>query len=84
MEKSDRQVQYVVITVIRIYQRMVSPMLGPRCRFYPSCSEYAIQALRVHGLSKGLALSMRRLVRCHPLNPGGCDPVPECVQKTDF
>jgi uncharacterized protein len=62
--------------LIRGYQRLISPLLGPRCRFYPSCSQYAVDALRLHGAARGGALALRRLLRCHPLNPGGYDPVP--------
>ena len=58
------------------YQRWVSPLLGPRCRFYPSCSAYAWESLRVHGAVKGIALSAWRVGRCHPWNPGGVDHVP--------
>jgi putative membrane protein insertion efficiency factor len=58
------------------YQRLVSPMLGPRCRFYPSCSSYALEAVQVHGAVKGTALATARVCRCHPWNPGGVDPVP--------
>lgn len=61
---------------IRAYQLVVSPLLGPRCRFYPSCSSYAVEALRVHGALRGSYLAVRRLGRCHPWNPGGPDPVP--------
>ena len=56
------------------YQRLVSPMLGPRCRFYPSCSSYALEAVQVHGAVKGTALATARVCRCHPWNPGGYDP----------
>nr|WP_093288965.1 membrane protein insertion efficiency factor YidD [Solimonas aquatica] len=62
--------------LIRCYQLLLSPLLGPRCRFYPSCSHYAAEAIVVHGLLRGSALALRRLSRCHPLNPGGYDPVP--------
>ncbi|WP_238388400.1 membrane protein insertion efficiency factor YidD [Sinimarinibacterium sp. NLF-5-8] len=55
---------------------MISPLLGPSCRFYPSCSRYAVQALQHHGAVRGSGLALRRLLRCHPLNPGGYDPVP--------
>lgn len=61
---------------IRAYRLLVSPLLGPRCRHLPSCSEYALQALEIHGPVYGTWLAVRRVVRCHPLNPGGEDPVP--------
>jgi putative membrane protein insertion efficiency factor len=63
--------------LIRAYQLTLSPLLGPRCRFYPSCSQYALEAVRAHGALRGCALALRRLLRCHPWNPGGYDPVPE-------
>ena len=66
-----------VVAPIRLYQRLVSPLLGPRCRFHPSCSEYATQALLTHGVGRGSYLALRRLLRCHPWNPGGIDRVPE-------
>ncbi|HOV59897.1 MAG TPA: membrane protein insertion efficiency factor YidD [Candidatus Hydrogenedentes bacterium] len=62
--------------LIRLYQRFVSPLLGDRCRFYPSCSQYALEALKVHGLVRGCALATWRLLRCQPLCKGGYDPVP--------
>jgi uncharacterized protein len=58
------------------YRRFVSPLLGARCRFAPSCSEYALGALAEHGAARGLWLATARLARCHPFNPGGYDPVP--------
>ena len=58
------------------YRRFISPLLGPRCRFAPSCSEYALGALAEHGAVRGLWLAARRIARCHPFNPGGYDPVP--------
>ncbi|MDR2565471.1 MAG: membrane protein insertion efficiency factor YidD [Bifidobacteriaceae bacterium] len=63
--------------LIRAYQRWISPLFAPRCRFYPSCSEYAATALREHGLIKGGGLAVGRLLRCQPFNPGGVDHVPE-------
>lgn len=66
-----------VVAPIRLYQRLVSPFLGARCRFHPSCSEYAAQAVERHGPVRGLYLGFRRLLRCHPWNPGGIDEVPE-------
>ncbi len=60
--------------LIRAYQRMLSPLLGPRCRFYPSCSQYTLEAVQIHGLARGLWLGLRRIARCHPLHPGGHGP----------
>lgn len=71
----------LLLGIIRAYQRLLSPWLGPRCRFYPSCSQYALEALRDHGLLRGSALALRRLLRCHPLNAGGLDPVPQCKES---
>jgi uncharacterized protein len=65
-----------LIIVIRIYQYAISPMLGSRCRFYPSCSSYAVESLQKHGFFKGGWLAVRRIGRCHPWHPGGHDPVP--------
>ena len=58
------------------YRSFISPLLPPRCRFEPSCSAYALEALRVHGAARGLWLAVARVARCHPFNPGGYDPVP--------
>jgi putative membrane protein insertion efficiency factor len=66
-----------LVAPIRLYQRFVSPLLGQRCRFYPSCSEYAARSILRHGVVRGTYLALRRLVRCHPWNPGGVDHVPE-------
>ena len=62
--------------LIRGYQIALSPLLPPSCRFYPSCSQYALEAVNRHGALKGGWLAARRLARCHPFNPGGYDPVP--------
>jgi putative membrane protein insertion efficiency factor len=67
--------KFLVITV-RGYQMIVSPWLPPACRYTPSCSQYAIEALQRHGALKGSWLAARRLARCHPFRPGGHDPVP--------
>ncbi len=64
------------ILIIRFYQLAISPMLGTRCRFYPSCSQYALEAIKLHGILIGLWLMSKRLVKCHPGSEGGFDPVP--------
>jgi putative membrane protein insertion efficiency factor len=64
------------VALVKIYQFAISPMLGRSCRFVPSCSEYAVEALQRYGAGKGLWLAIRRLGRCHPWHPGGYDPVP--------
>ncbi|HUH95575.1 MAG TPA: membrane protein insertion efficiency factor YidD [Casimicrobiaceae bacterium] len=66
----------VLLLAIRVYQYALRPLLGANCRFYPSCSEYAREALERHGAGRGSWLAMRRLARCHPYHPGGYDPVP--------
>lgn len=66
----------LAVAAITAYRYAISPMLGPACRFYPSCSEYAQQAISQHGLMRGGWLATRRLCRCHPWHPGGHDPVP--------
>ena len=66
----------VLIALIRVYQRLLSPLLGPVCRFHPSCSEYGAECLRLHGALRGSWLTVRRLARCHPFHPGGYDPPP--------
>lgn len=63
--------------LINFYQRFISPLFGPRCRFYPSCSQYAKEALIHHGLATGGYLAARRCLKCHPFHPGGIDLVPE-------
>ncbi|HEY9254036.1 MAG TPA: membrane protein insertion efficiency factor YidD [Stenotrophomonas sp.] len=70
-------IAHLLIALLRVYKRFVSPLLGPRCRFAPSCSEYAMTALAKHGAVRGSWLAVRRLARCHPFHPGGFDPVPE-------
>ena len=68
--------RHVLKILIRGYQLAISPLFGPRCRFYPSCSHYAIQAIDAHGALRGTWLTVRRIGRCHPYHPGGFDPVP--------
>lgn len=68
--------KFLALGLIRIYQRLISPLLPPSCRFVPSCSQYGLEAIAHFGLIKGGWLAVTRIVRCHPLNPGGYDPVP--------
>ena len=68
--------RHLLILLIRFYQYAISPWLGRRCRFFPSCSEYTAEAIRKHGVRKGLTLGVKRVSRCHPWHPGGYDPVP--------
>ncbi|RLB84799.1 MAG: membrane protein insertion efficiency factor YidD [Deltaproteobacteria bacterium] len=68
--------KHLLIWGIKVYQLVLSPVMGPACRFYPSCSEYAIEAVLRYGVLKGGYLAVRRILRCHPFNPGGIDPVP--------
>ena len=67
----------LIKAVIQAYRWLISPLLGPSCRFYPSCSAYALEAVDRHGALHGSWLAVRRLLRCHPFNAGGYDPVPE-------
>jgi putative membrane protein insertion efficiency factor len=66
----------LLIAGISAYKKWLSPLLGPRCRFAPSCSSYAAEAIATHGAARGSWLAVRRIARCHPFNPGGHDPVP--------
>jgi hypothetical protein len=66
----------LMLALIRGYQRFISPLIPPTCRFTPSCSAYAADAIARHGPWRGSCLAVRRLLRCHPFHPGGCDPVP--------
>ena len=72
-----RALVFPFLFIIRLYQSLLSPFLRPACRFYPSCSHYAYDALDQHGLARGGYLATRRVLRCHPGHPGGVDPVPE-------
>jgi uncharacterized protein len=71
-----RVLAFPLLALLWVYQRFVSPALGPACRYYPSCSQYAVEAIRMHGPFLGVFLGLRRLLRCHPWAEGGPDPVP--------
>lgn len=64
-----------LIIIIKFYKKFISPLLGNRCRFYPTCSTYAIDAITKYGALKGSFIALKRILRCHPFNPGGYDPV---------
>ncbi|MGJ0492928.1 MULTISPECIES: membrane protein insertion efficiency factor YidD [Methylobacter] len=71
--------RFILITLIKFYKYFISPLLGNNCRFYPSCSAYALEALQLHGAIIGSYLTLRRLSKCHPFHEGGIDPVPEKI-----
>lgn len=66
----------LIVFLLRAYKRVISPLLPPACRFYPTCSEYTMEAVSKYGVLKGLLLGLKRLSRCHPFHAGGLDPVP--------
>ena len=68
--------KYVFIFLVKGYKLLISPMLPPSCRFEPTCSDYALEALKKYGAIKGVYLAVRRILKCHPFHPGGYDPVP--------
>ncbi len=70
-----------LLLIIRLYQRLLSPLLPPACRYTPTCSHYAADAIEIHGILKGALLSAWRLLRCHPFSRGGFDPVPQYVSR---
>lgn len=76
MSSVGRWLAAPLMGLVRVYQWCLRPMLGNNCRFHPSCSDYALEALERHGPWRGLGLALRRLSRCHPGHPGGYDPVP--------
>ncbi|MGB3614014.1 MAG: membrane protein insertion efficiency factor YidD [Elainellaceae cyanobacterium] len=74
--------KHVLLLGIRGYRLAISPLFAPSCRFHPTCSQYALQAIDRFGALQGSWLTLRRLGRCHPFHPGGYDPVPECHDET--
>ncbi len=85
MQKFLKKLNFVFSTIlilpIRFYQKFLSPLFPPTCRFYPTCSSYSIECIQVHGPIKGLFLSVKRILKCNPLFKGGYDPVPERREK---
>ncbi|MCK5830487.1 MAG: membrane protein insertion efficiency factor YidD [Methylococcales bacterium] len=71
----------ILINLIRFYKYFISPLLGSRCRFYPTCSSYSLEAIEIHGAFKGSFLAVKRLLKCHPFHEGGIDPVPDKLGK---
>ncbi|GAA0306308.1 membrane protein insertion efficiency factor YidD [Psychrosphaera haliotis] len=77
MEKNRAPLRTILKKIVRGYQILISPWFPAKCRFYPSCSEYTIEALDTHGSAKGSWLSVKRILKCHPFSDGGFDPVPK-------
>ena len=73
--------QYIVIAFIRFYQKIISPLLGSNCRYYPTCSHYMVEAIEKYGVARGGWMGLQRIMRCHPWHKGGYDPVP--LKETD-
>lgn len=71
----------IILCMIRFYQKYISIFLGKNCRFIPTCSAYTYEAIERFGVIKGMCLGIKRIVKCHPFNPGGFDPVPEKKKK---
>jgi hypothetical protein len=69
-------IRSLFLGLIRLYQYLISPLMAPACRFYPSCSAYTYESIKLHGPVRGIYLGSRRILRCHPFHPGGYDPVP--------
>lgn len=81
MEKNTPTMRNVLIALIKLYQLVLSPIMGNACRFQPTCSAYGVEALQKHGSIKGSYLTAKRICRCHPLCKGGFDPVPEAKKR---
>ena len=77
MEIFTKSITLIFVGLIKFYQLVVSPVIGPSCRHYPTCSEYSIEAVKTHGLIRGLYLASRRILRCRPGGTHGYDPVPK-------
>ena len=75
LKELNRYLSKLLIYLVRFYQKYISPLKGPTCRFYPTCSQYSIEAIKKYGALKGIYLTMRRLLKCHPFHTGGYDPL---------
>ncbi|APH03978.1 membrane protein insertion efficiency factor YidD [Bacillus weihaiensis] len=75
--------KHLFIALIKFYQKFISPLTPPSCRFYPTCSHYGLEAFRRFGFFKGAYLTIIRILKCHPFHPGGFDPVPEKIKKNN-
>jgi putative membrane protein insertion efficiency factor len=81
MAKNNSAAQQLTIALVKAYQRWLSPLLGNNCRFHPTCSFYAVEAINRFGVIKGCWLAAKRILKCHPLNAGGLDPVPPSKEE---
>ena len=79
-QRGPGPVAWILLLLVRAYRLVLSPLLPPRCRFAPSCSRYALEAIALHGAWRGGWLTLRRIARCHPFHPGGHDPVPAATR----
>jgi|TARA_B100001540_G_C15382591_1_gene450778 putative membrane protein insertion efficiency factor len=77
----SKSIAYILVFLIKSYQLLISPLLGQNCRYLPTCSEYSAQSIREHGVIKGIALSLKRISKCHPWGSHGYDPVPKKVEE---
>ncbi len=75
MEGKKVKMKFFILSLIRLYQKIISPIKGPSCRFFPTCSNYTLQAVEKYGVFKGLGKGLWRILKCHPFHPGGYDPV---------
>ena len=75
LKELNRYLSKLLIYLVRFYQKYISPLKGPTCRFYPTCSQYSIESIRKYGALKGIYLTIRRLLKCHPFHSGGYDPL---------
>jgi putative membrane protein insertion efficiency factor len=75
-KRNEKDVRSIAVFLITLYQKLISPMFPPSCRFSPTCSQYAKDAIVKYGIARGSYLAARRILRCHPFHPGGFDPVP--------